>query len=181
MAKKRKKFQEVINSSPLSESGLVTITGGKWTTYRQMAEETVDLAIKTSKLPEKKCITRTLKIHGAKETTERERQNWLYVYGSDKGKILALQNEDSSLALPLHPKYEFTGSEVIWAVREEMAQTLDDVLARRIRALFLDARIAKEMAPKVAQLMAKEMGKDEAWEKEQVESFLALADGYILK
>lgn len=177
------KTKEISRSHKLfnSDSGLVTITGGKWTTYRQMAEETVDLATKTASLPDKKCITRTLKIHGAKETTERERQNWLYVYGSDKGKILALQNEDASLAAPLHPKYEFTGSEVIWAVREEMAQTLDDVLARRIRALFLDARIAKEMAPKVAHLMAIEMGKDETWEKEQIDSFLELADGYILK
>lgn len=176
------KTKEISRSHKLftSDSGIVTITGGKWTTYRQMAEETVNLAIKTAHLPEKKCITRTLKIHGAKETTERERQNWIYVYGSDKGKILALQNENSSLAEPLHPSYEFTGSEIVWAVREEMAQTLDDVLARRVRALFLDARAAKEMAPKVAHIMAAELGKDEGWESDQISVFNDLADGYIL-
>lgn len=176
------KTKEISRSHKLfsSESGLITITGGKWTTYRQMAEETVDLAIKTAQLPEKKCVTRTLKIHGAKETTSRDRKNWLYVYGSDKRKILDLQKENSELAEMLHPNFEFTGSEVVWAIREEMAQTLEDVLARRVRALFLDARAAKEMAPKVAHIMATEMGKDKAWEDDQVQTFDRLADGYIL-
>lgn len=176
------KTKEISRSHKLfsSDSGLITITGGKWTTYRQMAEETVNLAIKTAGLPEKECLTRTLKIHGAKQTTEEERKNWLYVYGSDKDKILALEKENPQLAEPLHPKYEFTGAEVIWAVREEMAQTLDDVLARRIRALFLDARIAKVMAPKVAHLMAQELNKTKDWENQQIEEFETLADGYIL-
>ena len=176
------KTKEISRSHKLfeSESGLITITGGKWTTYRQMAEETVDLAIKVGELPERTCITKTLKIHGAKTTTERERQDWSYVYGSDQEKIQKLQEANPSLAQKLHPKFEFTGAQVVWAVREEMAQTLDDVLARRIRALFLDARSAKEMAPQVAHIMAQELGKDEAWEQEQVASFCELADGYIL-
>ncbi len=177
------KTKEISRSHKLfsNESGLITITGGKWTTYRQMAEETVDLAIKVAKLPPKECVTRELKIHGAKQTTEAERKDWRYVYGSDQAAILRLQEEDPELALPLHPKYEFTGAQVVWAVREEMAQTLDDVLARRIRALYLDARVAKEMAPKVAHIMATELGKDQAWEEEQVNEFCQLADGYILQ
>lgn len=177
------KTKEISRSHKLfsSESGLITITGGKWTTYRQMAEETVDLAIKVADLPERTCQTKTLPIHGAKKTTEAERKDWMYVYGSDQEKILELQQNDPSLAERLHPKYEFTGAQVVWAVRAEMAQTLDDVLARRIRALFLDARVAKEMAPKVAHIMAKELKKDEAWEKAQIQSFNELADGYILE
>ena len=177
------KTKEISRSHKLfsNESGLITITGGKWTTYRQMAEETVDLAIKVAELPPKDCVTRELKIHGAKQTTEAERKDWRYVYGSDQAAILRLQEEEPELALPLHPKYEFTGAQVVWAVREEMAQTLDDVLARRIRALYLDARVAKEMAPKVAHIMATELGKDQAWEEEQVNEFCQLADGYILQ
>lgn len=176
------KTKEISRSHKLfsSDSDLVTITGGKWTTYRQMAEETVDLAQKITDLPKRDCVTKTLMIHGAKKTTEQERNDWLYVYGSDGAKILDMQQKDPTLAEKLHPKYEFTKAEVIWAIREEMAQNLDDVLARRIRALFLDARVAKEMAPTVAHIMAQELNKDETWEKEQVKSFNELADGYIL-
>ncbi|GAB2024453.1 glycerol-3-phosphate dehydrogenase/oxidase [Lactovum odontotermitis] len=163
-----------------SDSGLITITGGKWTTYRQMAEETVDLAIKTAGLPAEKCITRTLKVHGARETSDEERTNWMYVYGADQEQVKAIENEKEEFAELLHPDYEFTGAEVIWAIRAEMAQTLEDVLARRVRMLFLDARAAKEAAPKAAHLMAQETGENQSWEEEQVQSFNQLADGYIL-
>lgn len=117
------KTKEISRSHKLfvAESGLITITGGKWTTYRQMAEETVDLAIKIGQLPERTCITKTLKIHGARTTTNRERHAWSYVYGSDQEKIQKLPNNDPSLAQKLHPKFEFTGAQVIWAVQEEMA------------------------------------------------------------
>ena len=175
-----KKTKEISRSHKLisSDSGLITITGGKWTTYRQMAQETVDLGIKNSGLPKKKCVTKDMKIHGYQPTADRS--NWRYVYGSDGDRILALQNENPEYAENLHPAFDFTVAEVVWAVREEMAMTVDDVLARRVRALYLDARASKEMAPKVAHIMAQELGKDEAWEKAQVEEFTGLANGYIL-
>jgi glycerol-3-phosphate dehydrogenase len=161
-----------------SDSGLITVTGGKWTTYRQMAQETVDLGIKTSGLTVKECITKDLKIHGYK--TAVDRSNWLYVYGSDCEKILAMQKENPEYAEKLHPAFDFTVAEVVWAVREEMAVSVEDVLARRVRALYLDARASREMAPKVAQIMAQELGKDKTWEKAQTEEFINLANGYIL-
>jgi len=175
-----KKTKEISRSHKLisSYSGLITITGGKWTTYRQMAQETVDLGIKNCGFPKRKCTTKNMKIHGYQPTTDHS--NWRYVYGSDSEKIAALQNEKPEYAEKLHPDFDFTVAEVVWAVREEMAMTVDDVLARRVRALYLDARASIEMAPKVANIMAREMEKDETWEKRQVEEFVALANGYIL-
>ncbi len=175
-----KKTKEISRSHKLiiAPSGLITITGGKWTTYRQMAQETVDLGIHKCGLPEKKCVTKEMKIHGYKPTTDRS--NWRYVYGSDGDKILSLQNEKPEYAEKLHPAFDFTVAEVVWAVREEMAVTVDDVLARRVRALYLDARASKELAPKVAHIMAREMEKNVTWEKVQVEEFCEIADGYIL-
>ncbi|MDR0199531.1 MAG: glycerol-3-phosphate dehydrogenase/oxidase [Streptococcaceae bacterium] len=159
----------------MEESGLVVITGGKWTTYRQMAEETVDLAIKKGLLPEKACVTRRMAIHGSAPMGDQS--DWLYVYGADGTKISAMPEHAEKLS----EKYEFTVAEVLWAVREEMAQKVEDVLARRVRVLFLDARESKEMAQKVARIMSTELGKDAAWEAKEVAEYLELADGYILK
>ncbi len=161
-----------------SKSGLLTITGGKWTTYREMGEDAVNLAIQMGDLTPKKCITKNLKVHGyAKKIDD---SNWNYVYGSDVEKINVLKNEDKENATLLHPKYTFTVAHVIWAVREEQAQSVEDVLARRVRALFLDAKAAIEMAPKVASIMAKEMNKTGEWAEQQVTDFTNLAKGYIL-
>jgi len=162
----------------ISDSGLVTITGGKWTTYRDMAEDAVNKAIKTVGLPEKECRTRDFKIHGYMEISDRS--DFHYVYGSDYVKIKQLEKNDPSLAMKLHEKMDYTASEVVWAVREEMALTVEDVLARRLRTLFLDARTAIDMAPAVASIMAKEMGKDAEWEKQQVNEFRELAQHYLL-
>lgn len=162
----------------ISDSGLITITGGKWTTYRDMAEDAVDKAIKTAQLPEKECATRHLKIHGYKENVDRS--NFHYVYGSDYEKIKELETTDTTLSWKLHDRMDYTASEVVWAVREEMALTVEDVLARRLRALFLDARAAIDMAPAVASIMAKEMGKDAQWETDQVKEFRELAKHYLL-
>ena len=162
-----------------SDSGLVTITGGKWTTYRQMAQETVDFGIKKFGLQNKKCVTKDMKIRGYKITSDFS--NWRYVYGSDGDKILSLQAQNSEYAEKLHPAFDFTVAEVIWAVREEMAMTVEDVLARRVRALFLDARASIEMAPKVAKILAKEFGdKNETWEKQQVKDYTEIAKAYII-
>jgi glycerol-3-phosphate dehydrogenase len=175
-----KKTKEISRRHKLfiAQSGLITITGGKWTTYRQMAQETVDFGIKKYGLRKQKCVTKKLKIHGYKPTVDFS--NWRYVYGSDGEKIQALQNETPEYAEKLHPTFDFTVAEVIWAVREEMAITVEDVLSRRIRALVLDARASMTMAPKVAHIMASELNKDESWEKEQIEAFVSLANGYIL-
>jgi len=162
----------------ISDSGLVTITGGKWTTYRDMAEDVVNKAIETVGLPKKDCVTRELHIHGYKENVDRS--NFNYVYGSDLEKIQQLQRENPEWSEKLHPRLDFTAAEVIWAVREEMAITIEDVLSRRLRALLLDARAAIDIAPQIASLMAKEMGKDEVWEKEQILEFKEIARNYLL-
>jgi glycerol-3-phosphate dehydrogenase len=161
----------------VSKSGLITITGGKWTTYRRMAQDTVNKAIETAGLQPKPCKTDTLLIHG--HTNEANAGDHLYAYGSDKEALLALVKENPSWGEKLHPGLDYIGAEIIWAVRHEMARTVEDVLARRVRALFLDARAAMDMAPKVAGLMAGELKKDKSWESGQVEEFNAVAKGYL--
>jgi glycerol-3-phosphate dehydrogenase len=154
--------------------GLLTITGGKWTTYRAMAEACVDRAAELAGLPPRPCPTRELRVHGyvaepAAELTE---------YGSDAAEIRALMAADPSLAAPLHPALPSRAAEVVWAARAEMARTVADVLARRTRALFLNAAAARAAAPTVAALLARELGRPEAWAAEQVRAFDALAAGY---
>ncbi|MDR1780112.1 MAG: glycerol-3-phosphate dehydrogenase/oxidase [Tannerella sp.] len=175
-----KKTKEISRSHKIlvSDSGLVTITGGKWTTYRAMADDVINKAIAVVGLPHKKCVTRNLHIHGYKKTSDRE--SFSYVYGSDYEKILTLQRENPALSARLHPGYGYTAAEVVWAVREEMALTVEDVLARRLRLLFLDARAAIETAPAVATLMAQELGRDESWAKAQTEEFTQTAQAYCL-
>ena len=162
----------------VSDSGLITITGGKWTTYRDMAEDVINRAIKDAGLSDLKCKTRELHIHGYKENVDRS--NFNYVYGSDLEKIQGLEQENPELSVKLHPDYDYTAAEVVWAVREEMAQTVEDVLARRLRILFLDARAAIDMASQTAKIMAKEMNKDKDWENAQIEDFIELAQNYLL-
>lgn len=162
----------------VSANKLVTITGGKWTTYRRMAEDTVDKAISLNLLEKKECVTKNFHIHGYKP--EPDLNNHLYIYGSDIVAIKSLMESEEGMAEKLHPKYDYTVAEVVWAVREEMALDVEDVLARRVRLLFLDARVAIEAAPKVAKVIAKELGKDQAWVDEQVEAFTELARRYII-
>jgi len=162
----------------VSSSGLVTITGGKWTTYRQMAKETLDLALKSNGLDFRPCRTAHLKIHGYIKNPDRSQ--WMHIYGSDQADILKLQQENQAYAEKLDERYDFTVAEVVWAVRKEMARTVDDVLARRLRILFLDARASVEMARKVASVMAAELKKDADWEKQQVKDYCEIAGSYIL-
>lgn len=175
-----KKTKEISRSHKIivSDSRLVTVTGGKWTTYRYMAEDVVNRAIAATGLPRRKCVTKRLHIHGYKKTDNRE--SFSHVYGSDYEKMLLLRQENIGWTEKLHPRYDCTGLEVVWAVREEMAFTVEDVLARRLRLLFLDAGAALEAAPKVASLMAKELGEDAAWESAQIEAFTAVAKAYCL-
>ncbi|BAU54980.1 Aerobic glycerol-3-phosphate dehydrogenase [Mucilaginibacter gotjawali] len=162
----------------VSASGLITITGGKWTTYRRMAQDTVDNAIETAGLDMRKCMTTNLPIHG--NIKDVDRADHLYVYGSDRDALLDLINENPEWAEKLHPDLDYIKAEVVWALRYEMARTVEDVLARRVRVLFLDARAAMEMAPVVAGLMAIELKKDKNWEVSQADEFIKLAKGYLL-
>ena len=157
-------------------SGLLTITGGKWTTYRHMAEDCVNHAITLGKLPDVDCPTKNLRIHGYMEDSSTE--GTLDVYGSDAEKIRALAKASPSLAAQLHPALRYIGAEVVWAAREEMARSVEDVLARRTRALFLNAGAAIAMAEPVAKLLAAELGRDEAWVAAQLKEFDALAQQY---
>lgn len=162
----------------IEPSGLLTIAGGKWTTYRHMAENCVDNAITLGKLPDKSCITKTLKIHGYFENADA--LGSLAVYGSDAALVRAIADGDPLLERQLHPALPYIAAEVAWAVRAEMAQTLDDVLSRRTRALFLNARAAIEMAPVAAGIMAHELGRDAAWIEAQLACFNALAKQYVI-
>ncbi|MBP1223791.1 glycerol-3-phosphate dehydrogenase/oxidase [Flavobacterium sp. 1355] len=177
-----KSTKEVSRSHKIivSETGLITITGGKWTTYRKIAEDIVDKAISTRKLIKKNCITEHLSIHGNKSTTNFDRENHLYIYGSDSPKIIELQKNEPELAEKLHPDHEFTMAEVVWAIRYEMARTVDDILARRVRLLFLDARAAIQSSEKTARIIAKELGHDEIWITKEISNFKAISKGFLL-
>ena len=158
------------------QPGVVTITGGKWTTYRQMAEDVVDLAAKLAGLPRRPCPTRDLRVHGYHDAPGE--LGSLAAYGSDAPAIEALAAADPALAEPLHPALPYRAAEVVWAAREEMARAVEDVLARRTRALFLNAAAAAAAAPRVAELLARELGRDEGWAAAQVRAFGELARGY---
>lgn len=162
----------------LSESGLVTLTGGKWTTFRKMGEDTVAYFTKVTgeKLKESKSLD--MKIHGA--TSDIPVGHW-GVYGFDAKPIQELLNENKAWEAKLHPDFPNIEAEVIWAVRVEMAMKVEDVLARRIRMLFLDAQAAIDTAPKVAKLMAQEMKKDEEWIASELTDFNKIASKYLIK
>jgi glycerol-3-phosphate dehydrogenase len=162
----------------IDASGLLTTTGGKWTTYRNMAEHTVDQAADLARLAERSCVTRTLNVHGFH--TNADRFGALGVYGSDALAIQELMRATPALAAALHPELPYTRAEVVWAAREEMARTVEDVLARRTRALFLNARAAAAMAPEAARLMGEELGWDAVRQAAEVDAFAALAKGYQL-
>jgi glycerol-3-phosphate dehydrogenase len=163
----------------VSKSGLMTITGGKWTTFRKMAEDTVDHGIVLGGLEPRECVTRELNLHGFH--THPERFGALSAYGSDGPAVEALLSSDPRLGEPIHPRLDARAGEVIWAVRQEMARTVDDVLARRTRSLILDARAAAEAAPGVAGLMADELGQSQTWARSQATAFQELAAEYYLE
>ncbi|MEW6130823.1 MAG: glycerol-3-phosphate dehydrogenase/oxidase [Acidobacteriota bacterium] len=163
----------------IEQSGLLSVAGGKWTTYRRMAEDCVNQAAMLAKLPDKPCITERLNIHGYHRNPEKFTA--FAVYGSDAIAILDSIRSDPSRGQPLHTALPYTLAEIIWAVRREMARTVEDVLARRTRALFLNARAAIEMAPRVAEILANELGLDQHWQQQQIESFNQLAKGYLIE
>ncbi len=162
----------------VSESGLVTIAGGKWTTYRKMAQDTVDQAVLVAGLQESECITEGLRIHGWLKNTDME--NHLHVYGSDRVGIDKLIKKRPELGEQIHPNLPYLKAEVIWAARKEMAITIDDVLSRRTRMLLLDAKASLESAETVAELLAIEFNEDQAWIDQEVAEFLNMAKHYTL-
>jgi glycerol-3-phosphate dehydrogenase len=162
----------------VSPSGLVTITGGKWTTYRRMGADTITQAALVAGLPERPSVTEELRLHGWTDAVDPIEPR--SVYGTDDAELEALEGARPELAERLHPALPYRASEVVWAVRFEMARTVEDVLSRRLRALLLDARASVEMAPRVAGLMAEELGRDEMWVKGQVAEYTELARGYVL-
>ena len=177
---KSEKTKEISRSHKIivSKSKLITITGGKWTTYRRMAQDTINRAIVVGKLPHKKCQTKQLSIHG--NVADVDRTNHLYIYGSDQKAIEQLIEESPELGEKLHERLSYIKAEIIWAIRYEMARTIDDILARRVRALFLDAKAAIEMTPTVAALLAGELNKNEEWKQQQIKEFTTIANQYVL-
>ena len=162
----------------VSPAGLVTITGGKWTTYRRMGADTVTQAALVAGLPEKTSVTEELRLHGWTDAVDPIEPR--SVYGTDEAELEALEHSRPELAERLHPALPYRASEVVWAARFEMARTVEDVLSRRLRALLLDARASVEMAPRVAELMAAELGYGGDWVESQVAEYGELAKGYLL-
>jgi glycerol-3-phosphate dehydrogenase len=162
----------------VSPSGMISVTGGKWTTYRHMAEETLDRAIQVAGLPVRACTTAGLPVHGS--TLSPTAGNLRFAsYGSDASLLLELEQADAQLKERLHPALPYFAVEVVWEVRNGMARTVEDILARRTRSLFLNARASIEAAPKVARLMADALQKNQEWEQRQVAAFTALAQHYL--
>ncbi|MEL7833629.1 glycerol-3-phosphate dehydrogenase/oxidase [Fodinibius sp. Rm-B-1B1-1] len=162
----------------IDPSGLVTITGGKWTTYRKMAEDTVDEAAVVAGLEERESVTENLRLHGWLKNTDPADPYELY--GSDAPALKEMTNRNDGWEQLIHPKLPYTPAQVIWAARHEMARTVEDVLARRTRALLLDARASIEMAKSVAQFLADELDRDDTWQQQQIEEYTELAKGYLL-
>jgi glycerol-3-phosphate dehydrogenase len=162
----------------IDPSGLVTITGGKWTTYRKMAEDTVDEAAVVAGLDERESVTEHLRLHGWLKNSDAAAP--FELYGSDVLHLKKIAEEHDGWDQPIHPNLPYTPAEVVWAARNEMARTVEDVLARRTRALLLDARASIEMAKTVADLLADELDRDDRWKKRQIAQYIELANGYLL-
>lgn len=160
----------------LSSSGLLTIVGGKWTTYRRMAEETIDKAITACILEKRKCVSSD---HSLLPDIANISSGRLRIYGAGSIEIENMIRENPALGLRIHQRLPYTRAEIIWICRNEMPLYLEDILARRTRALFLNTQASSEIAIEVAALMAKELGYGMHWQKDQVESYNQLVKNYI--
>jgi len=164
----------------VSKSGLVTIAGGKWTTFRKMAQDVVSKAISVAELPYRGCITADLRLHGYEKAADQvDRSKHWSLYGTDAKAIKALIRKNHKLGQCITSSLPYTLAEVVWAARHEMARTIEDILARRTRILFLDARAAIEAAPLVARLLAQELKKSQAWQAKQIREFRHVAKNYL--
>ena len=203
-ASEGKKTKEISRGHKIltSKSGLFTLTGGKWTIYREMGEDVIDKVEAMSGWPKTESVTKHTKIHGfmdqhdehaiegavegAVEATveatvevafESGSLDW---YGSDEVVLRKMVDESPEMGKFISEKLRIIAAQLILAVREEMARSIEDFLARRVRALQLDAAESIRMAPEVARLMAKEMGKDGDWVEKQLEAYVELSKGYIV-
>jgi len=163
----------------ISTSGLITVIGGKWTTYRKMAEDTVDQAMLIGQLKASPCTTHNLPIFGYDESLNLT-EDPLAVYGIEKQALLDLEDEIPVYGELISESLPLKASQVIWAVRHEMARTLEDMLARRVRGLFLDVNESLRIAPQVAQIMASELNESSDWIINQLTEFKAIARHYQL-
>jgi len=162
----------------VSDSGLVSVIGGKWTIYREMGEDVINTCAKTAGLPERKSITRSLKLHGYKAV--KNEVNTLDQYGSDMDEIKKIIDAKPETAEWLSEDLKVNKAMVIWAVREEFARKVEDVLSRRTRSLILDVKESQRIAPMVAEIMAEELGYDQKWKDEQVGQYNELAANYLV-
>jgi glycerol-3-phosphate dehydrogenase len=160
----------------LSPSGLLSVFGGKWTTYRRMAEETIDKAIKAGFLEKRKCVTKSLLLTNLPTDSYKSR---LHIYGEGSAEIEKMIYESPAKGIVIDSRLPYTRAELIWICRNEMPQTVEDLLARRTRALFLNARASAEIAPEMASVMAEELGFDLKWQQDQKESFNQMVKNYI--
>jgi glycerol-3-phosphate dehydrogenase len=176
------KTKEVSRSHKIivSKSSLISIIGGKWTTYRKMAEDVVNKSIQVQNYQMVKSKTKDLHIHGNELRTSNSEEDYLAVYGSDTKAIKKLEASSILYSQKIHVNFNFTVAQIIWAIREEMARSVEDVLARRTRLLFLDARSALEASPFVAKIMADELKKDKTWIEEQEAMFKEVAESYVI-
>ncbi len=157
----------------VSPNGLITVAGGKWTTYRRMAEDAINFATSHGLLAKRPCVTGATKLHGATLGLETN-DPYLREYGSDEAPIGSLIAADPALAGMVDPALPYSLAQALFAVRHEMARTLEDVLSRRTRALLLDSSAALRAAPRVAELMRGELGRDEGWVSAQTAQFASL-------
>lgn len=162
----------------VSKNGLITIAGGKWTTYRKMAEDTIDKAILIAGLPYVKSNTECLHIHGY--TTNIKSNDFLGVYGTDADLILALIEKRPELKEKIHPDYPIIKGQVVWAIHNEDAKTIEDFLARRSRLLFLDAKASIECAESVAEIFQHELNLSDEWIKKEILRFTTLSNQYLI-
>lgn len=160
----------------VSTSGLISVLGGKWTTYRKIAEDTVDTLQAVGGLPERQCNTKTLPIFGYEPHSDWE--DPMHYYGTESKKIKAIDHEKANLSLS--SKFFITENQIIWAIQKEMAISLEDVLARRTRCLFLDAFETEKIAPQVVSIMAKNLGLNKSWEENELSRFNTLIKKYQL-
>lgn len=176
------KTKEVSRSHKIIVSGqLVSIIGGKWTTYRRMAEDVVDKVIKTYGFRNSRSVTKDIAIHGNVKPAEEIRHDHLFIYGSEVEKYLRFEASKPEYKDKIHPEYPYTVGQIVWSIRFEMARTVEDFLGRRIRLLLLDARAAMTATKKVSEIMAEEFGYDKHWAHKQEQDFLTLANTYIIK
>jgi glycerol-3-phosphate dehydrogenase len=141
-----------------------------------MAEETIDRAITAGFLDRKICVTRDLKMNTLADTESQDRLN---IYGKYSSEIKMMIHNNPASGAPIHPRFPYTSAELIWICRNEMPVTLADILARRTRALLMDARASIDIAAEVATIIANEIGYDKYWQEQQVADYKKIAANYM--